>query len=284
VSQTKRLYADELELPASVSSLAASHNARPPSRADAMWDAKWLILLAAIVASGIAIAASFVVPEQFSSSAMVRVSTPTTNGLSQDQVEGQNALANQYVQIATTSPILDDAKKHLGNKGPGRAGTTSASTVANQNLVRISATGDSAGTAASRANAVADAFAHYVNRLNARAGRASTSGLTPRLRAVQAELTKTQRTIEDLVARGAKSDGAQLAQQQDLAALLLSQRQAILSGGASATPTLDVLARAEPGGRTQPRPVLYALVAFFVVAIAAAQVSAFAAARKHRRG
>jgi capsular polysaccharide biosynthesis protein len=284
VSETQHHHADDLELPISLRSLAVRQHATAPPRADAMWDAKWLILLAAIVAAGIAVAASFVVPEQFSSSATVRVSTPTTNGLSQDQVQGQNALANQYVQIAKTPPILDDAKKVLGNEGRGLTGATSASTVANQNLVRISATGDSAGGAARRANAVADAFAHYVNRLNTSAGRAGTSRLTSRLRAVQAELTKSQRKIDDLVAGGAKGRNAQLAQQQDLAALLLSQRQAILSGGASLTPNLDVLARAEPGGRTQPRPVLYALVAFFLVAIATAQVAAFAAAREHRRG
>jgi hypothetical protein len=283
VSQTKPYYADDLELPVSLRSLPA----RPPSpsRADAMWDAKWLILLAALVAAGIAVAASFVVPEQFSSSAMVRVSTPTNNGLSQDQVEGQNALANQYVQIAKTSPILTDAKKTLaGGDATGLTGAISASTVANQNLVRISATGDTAGGAARRANAVAGAFAHYVNSLNIRAGAAGTSKLTTRLRAVQTELTRTQGKIDDLITAGAKNDSVALVQQQDLAAVLISQRQAILASGASATPTLDVLAHAEAGGRTQPRPVLYALVACFVVAIAASQVAAFAAARKFRRG
>jgi capsular polysaccharide biosynthesis protein len=257
------------------------------TRWQAIWAARWYVLLSALIAAGLAYAASHVVPKRFSSAAVVRVTLPTSAGLSEQSVQAANGLANQYTQVATAGPILARAAATLGAAGQGLGGSVSASTVASQNLVQISARASSPGVAQARANAMAIAFASYLNEENAKAASGSTNAAKQQLGRIQGRIQKLQLQIDTLLA--SRESGlplsvarrARLSSMQNEAASLQSLQQSLLvaqvGGG---TPILRVFSPAGPGGQTQPRPTLYTVVAFLVVLLIAAQIAALLGTRR----
>jgi|ERR1700677_673848 len=262
----------------------------PWTRWDAIWDARWWVLLAAVITAVVAFGVSHAIPKRFSSGAVVRVTLPATAGISEQSVQAANDLATQYTQIATAGPIVAQAASTLGSAGAGLTADVSAATVASQNLVKITARASSPTTAQDRANAMASAFTGYLNRENANNASRSAAASYAQLRHVQTRLQEIEVQIDQSLAvrEGGRplstSKRAQLSLLQSESATLQSLQQSLLvaqvGGG---TPTLSVFAPAGPGSQTQPRPTLYALVAFLVALLVAAQTAAFADARRGYR-
>ncbi len=252
----------------------------PRTRWEAIWQARWYILVAAIAVGALAFLVSHLVPKRFSSSAIVRVTLPSSAGLSEQAVQASNDLASQYTQVATAGPIVARAAAKLGAQGHGLTGNVSASTVASQNLVEISARAGSATVAQDRANAMAKAFAHYLNRENARSANNSAGSSGKQLRRTQTRIQADELAIDtDLATREAgkpltASQRAHLSSLESEVATLQSLQQSLLSAQIGAgTPTLSVFSPAGVGSQTQPRPTLYALVAFLVALLIASQIA-----------
>lgn len=258
-----------------------------PSRWRAVWKARWLLIAAAIVAAGIAIAVSRVIPTRYSASAVVRVTLPQSAGLSEQSVQAANTLASQYSQVATAGPIVERAAVTLGGDGRGLSGDVSASTVSSENLVQISARASTSAVAVARANAMATAFAEYLNAENLKTATASTRAAAKQLTRVQARLQSAGLKLDTELARRESGKALTVPQRAELDALqaevasLDSLQQSLLTREqSSGTPSLKLFSPATTASKTQPRPLLYAIVAFIVVLLGAAQIVSFVAANR----
>ena len=252
------------------------------SGADAVWRAKWWILAAAAVAGLAIAAASYLVPATYKSSATVRVVAQSQAGVPSDQiVQASNDLASEYAQLGTSQPIVSAAATQLGMPTGDLQSKVSAGTVSGQNLVQISVQASSPGTAEKRTSAVASQFAAYVRGKNAQQASEYAADVKTKLAPLDAAIAAARRDI----ASGGSSAG-QIAKQSTLSDLL-TQRQTALSQLATATaagqPLVEVFAPAGPGSKVSPKPVLYGIIAFCVVALVAAQLSTVILSRRIRR-
>lgn len=240
-------------------------------RGSVVWRAKWWILAAAVAAGAGTYFGSRLIPASYEASALISVtSAPVSGGIS-DAVVASNDLASQYAQLVDSAPVLTRAKAGLGAEASGLAGAVSAGTVAGQNLVSVRADGSTPTAAQRRANAVADSFVTYITGVNATRAQALISSVKKQLAANASAVT-----AEELQALRAIANGN--ATRVDVAGLLGtlgSQKQQLLAdvvqNAAAAQPSVDVAVPAEAGTKTQPRPLLYAIVAFFAVALVVAE-------------
>ncbi|MDX6647625.1 MAG: hypothetical protein QOK40_3352 [Miltoncostaeaceae bacterium] len=263
----------------------------PVSRGALIWRAKRLILAVAAVCGVLTLVVSMLVPATYSSSATVRVSFPPALGGLRDTVLASNDLASQYAQLVTSTPVVDDAARRLGISSSNLRGAISAGTVADQNLISLSAQGSSAAEAGGRSNALADAFTRYLAQANARQTAAYATVVSKRLLPLQRQIDAAQARMAR-AARGFAAAGqgareaanATFASQQSLLATLQGQRQQLLSGlaqaAAGAQPSVEIVTVAGPGDKVQPRPVLYAVLALVLGGLVTAQIVVLA----HRRG
>jgi Chain length determinant protein len=252
------------------------------TRWQAIWAARWIVLGAALAAAVLALAVSAVIPKRFSASAIVRVTLPQSAGLSEQSVQAANDLASQYTQIATAGPIVAKAAASLGPAGAGLSAAVSASTVNSENLVQISARGDTAGAATARANAMAAAFVDTLNGENAANAAAAAHRFTHQLDLIQARLLVTQQKLDNnltLRESGAALNQRQRAEvnalQNEVTSLEGAQQTLLSSQVSTGTPTLKLFSPSTSASQTQPRAPLYALVAFIVVLLSAAQIASF---------
>ena len=250
------------------------------TRWQAIWWARWVILAAAIIAAALAIGVSKLIPTRYSASAIVRVTLPTSAGLSEQSVQAANDLASQYTQIATAAPVVEKAEASLGPAGAGLSSEISASTVSSENLVQITARGDSAEVAKDRANATAAAFAQQLNTENAQNAATAARASARQLEKVQSRLQKAQQRLDTVLAIR-ESGGTLTAHeraaidslQSEVSSLEGLQQSLFSSQVSTGTPTLKVFSPATGASKTQPRPSLYAIVAFIVVLLVAAQIA-----------
>lgn len=236
-------------------------------RGSVVWRAKWWILAAAVAAGIGTYFGSGSIPKSYEASAVVSVTSAPVSGGMSDAVRASNDLASQYAQLVDSAPVLARAKAALGSDGGGLAGDVAAGTVAGQNLVSIRVDAGSRGAAQRRANAVAEAFVAYITGVNRARAEALITSVKEQLAANAAAVTAQQLKVLQSLAKGT-------AARTDIAGLLGtlgSQRQQLLAdlvqNAAAAQPTVEVAVPADPGKKTQPRPVLYAVVAFFVAAL-----------------
>ena len=254
-------------------------------RALAIWNAKWWILLAAIAAAGIAIGVSALIPPTYQASATIRVAAQAGQGNAQDAVQASNDLAGQYAQLVNSSPIIKAASARANVAPSALVSSISAGTVADQNLIKIDANARNPAVAVRRANAVASAAAVYIRKVNESQAGSYGQSVRRLLAPIDRDIAKARREVDaaDTRSRGHSSSAA-VASRQAVLASLLAQRQQVLASVAQSTagsqPSVQVFARADAGSKTWPKPVLYAVVAFVVVALAAAQIAAFAARRR----
>jgi capsular polysaccharide biosynthesis protein len=253
------------------------------SGVDAVWRAKWYILAAAILA-GLAIgAASYLIPATYKSSATVRVVAQSQAGVPSDQiVQASNDLASEYAQLGTSQPIVSAAASQLGMSTGDLQSKVSSGTVSGQNLVQISVQASSPGAAEKRTSAVASQFAAYVSGKNAQQAAQYAASVRAKLAPLDSAIAAARHDI----ATGGGNSATQIAKQSTLSDLL-TQRQTALSQLATATaagqPLVEVFAPAGPGSKVSPKPVLYGIIAFVVVALVAAQLSTVILSRRIRR-
>jgi capsular polysaccharide biosynthesis protein len=263
-------------------------------RLSVLWRAKWWLLAIALAAGGAAYGISrYAVSPTYSSSADVVITAHTVSGGLSDAITASNNLASQYAQLADSPPVLARASRDLPDGGHGLAAATSAGTVSDQNLVRVTATAGTPRLAQRRANAVSNAFVVHINAVNADAAAQLRSSVERQLNSSQQAIAKAEASVaaatrNALAARKSRIPGLSsvLAARQSLLASLITQRQSILSdldqSSVEAQPSVRVSAVAGLGTQIQPKPVLYAGVAAVVTALAAGQVLVLV--RLRRRG
>ncbi|MEN3279601.1 MAG: hypothetical protein V7607_741 [Solirubrobacteraceae bacterium] len=246
--------------------------AAPPDRVTLIWRAKWLILAVAVAATAVTYALSSAVAPTYRASAVVRVSVQSDGGISRDVVEGANELASQYAQLVTGDRVLRRAAATLGEQPGGLRPQVSAGTVASQNLIRVDARAGSVDRAMRRANAIAQAFAREQTALNAAQSLAYARSVRRRLAPVDAQIAAARKAA---VAAKGTTDTAAV---QSTLTSLMTQRQQVEStlaqAAANSEPAVDVYESAGGAAQVQPKPKLYAGLAFIVSLLLAAQLVA----------
>jgi hypothetical protein len=222
------------------------------------------LAVATAVAAEVYVMSSHLAPV-YRSSADVRVSVPQTTALTNLTISAANDLAAQYAQLAGSAPVVVGAEARLFGADQLLApGDISASTVASQNLIRITAAGDTPGRAQRRADAAAKAFLDYVNSLNSSQITRYATIVSKTLRPTNVQIADTQRAVHTTRGSARKDQqllltGMQLQRQQTRLTLdqtTLDQR-----------PLVAEVSAAVPGHKVSPRPLLYAAVAFAVLLI-----------------
>jgi capsular polysaccharide biosynthesis protein len=272
---------------------AALEPAGPADRLQALWASKWWILGIAVVVCAATVVVSLAVSPTYQSSATVRVVVQPSGGAPRETVLASNDLASQYAQVADSSPVIELAAKRLG-EAPGTVNAAiSAGTVGDQNLVSIKAQAGDATVAQDRANAVARSFINWIRATNRRQAAQLETAVDRRLQPLEAEIARARTDVAEAadalaaartpVAVSAAS--ARLTSQETLLASLLAQRQQFATTFAQsdvlAEPSVVLVTAAGRGGKVQPKPLVYGIVAFVAAALVAGQL--FALLRGSRR-
>jgi hypothetical protein len=245
-----------------------------------------LVILGAIVfpliVAAVVYGVSNSIPATYESNGSFRVTIPNQQGLNDTVISAANDLATQYSQLAAASPVISAAARQLGERPDSLKSAITGGTVNAQNLVEVTATGDSAGLAERRAGAVIVALRAYVDRINAQQSQTYSNNVSQGLAPVEKEIASYQAQL-----RQAKT----LIQRQNLNLILgslLAQRQQVLSSLAENTaagrPTLQGISQESSANKVRPRPALYALVGGIVAALISARVAQLLLRRRRPDG
>jgi uncharacterized protein involved in exopolysaccharide biosynthesis len=252
------------------------------------------VIFAALVAAA-AFFGARLFPSTYSSSATVQVALQQSTGVPNETLIAANQLAAQYAQLATSNVVLQAAAADLHVPTSSLDGAVSASPVGQVNLISVSSTGTTPVESRKRADAVARALTANLiatNRRRAntfmRTATAPTAAANRQIASLQAAIADGTKALAGPLSVDARSSAlAILSGQQQTLASLLSQRSQVLSRlaeeAALGRPTIVVVKAAGPGGRTQPAPLVYAVVGGIVGFIVAAQLFILAAQRRQRR-
>jgi hypothetical protein len=214
--------------------------------------------------------ASARLPAVYRSSADVRVSIPDTTDVNNLTISAANDLASQYAELAGSVPVVLGAQARLLNADQQlAAGDVSASPVASQNLIRITASGDTPGRAQRRTNAVAAAFLAYVNQVDDQQSTSYTNIVAKTLRPTNAQIRAARRAVATTTG-GARRDHALVLQ-----GMLLQRQQTRLNidqDTLGQRPLVSEVSSAAPGAKVSPRPALYAAIAFAVLLLGLGRV------------
>jgi hypothetical protein len=230
------------------------------------------ILVAGIAAVAIAVL-TFVVSNAISAtykaSAQLRVTVNGTNGLGQDAVLGANQLAAQLVQLAPTDAVLAHPAAQLGMSTSRLRSALSIGTVAQQNIVEVSATGSSKAQAEQRAGVVTSGLLAYLAGDARNQLRTYRSSVDEVIAGMDNQLQRLSRTTGKLAP-------AQLGVIQGEAGGIAGQAEALrgqlAQHQATSVPTVQEIQGATTASKTTPQPLLYAIVALLVAGFVAAQL------------
>jgi capsular polysaccharide biosynthesis protein len=252
--------------PPTDSTVAVSPGPRRPRRGRRRLLALPLIVAPVAVAVAVYAISSRTTPTYEASSTLRIVAQ---GGLSDQLVTASNDLASQYAQLADAPPVIARAARALHVRASELGGKVSGGTVAAQNLISIAARADSQAAAVRRSQAVAIGFIDYASTLNERQANVYARSVRDRLKPLDAQIA----TARKLLNGGGTS-------QQNSASLLYSnllvQRQQLLASlaqdAAASQPGVQLVAPAATASKVQPKPELYALVAFVAAALVAARI------------
>lgn len=246
-------------------------NGRVPARNPRGLGLRIAIATVAVVLAGvITYAVSSSVPATYKSTSELRVSVNGSTGLGQDSIQASNELTAQLVQLLPTNAVLANPAAKLGMSPSALQSTVSVGSVAQENLLQVSATGSSPAQAQQRAATVTAAFLSYM-RTDARVQATSYThvlqggiqSMGSRLAKLEGQLNGASGTRTATVIEG---EIASLQTQQQTLETDLAERQA------SSAPVIQSLQSAGAGSKVSPRPTLYAIVALVVAAFVAAQI------------
>jgi capsular polysaccharide biosynthesis protein len=244
---------------------------------------RWLLagllcLLISVAVAGIAYGVGKKLPATYQSSGLIRIALASQNGISDPVVTAANDTATQYAQLASSQPIQRLAAQQLRVPVNSLDGKISGSTLGAQNLVQVTATASSPGTAAARADAASAALERYITRLNTQESAQYVGG-------VQRSLGQINQEISTITDRLARETAGQASTDTVLLDSLNAQRIQLLGqvarDAASNQPTLQVVNRSSSASEVSPQSKLYAVVAFVVALIITGRV-AFALVRRRR--
>jgi capsular polysaccharide biosynthesis protein len=136
----------------------------------------------------------------------------------QSVIGGNQALAVSYARVIAAHSVVKAAGRDAGTGTRAAASRLSASPVPGSTLIQVEATGPRTGDAVALANAGSRALISYVEK----ATRDTTSnGALSRFRAAQADMTRIQRKVNSLQAKGPKRASDLARAQVDLEAAKL---------------------------------------------------------------
>ena len=209
-------------------------------------------------------------PATYSSDGLIRVALASQQGIQDPVVTAANDIASQYAQLASSQPVQVLTAAKLGVAPKSLDGKINGSTLSAQNLVQVTATGDSSSVAVARAGAATTSLQQYVTRLNAQQTAQYVSD-------AQSGLQQTNANIAQLSARLAKDSPANRTSDSIVIASLNGTRDQLLGqiarDAAGNQPSLQVVEVASSPSKTSPKPWLYALVAFVVALIISLRVA-----------
>jgi hypothetical protein len=253
----------------------------PPTRSTMVWRRKWWIVLAAVVVAAVVYGVTSQLSPRYEASATVQVALLGGNATSEG-VTAANDLASQYAQIIDSDPVVNSVARRLAVSPDDIRDNVSGATVNDQNLISVSAKAGDGAEATRRATAAARALVSYVTR----SVRTQSASVNEEALAQLKPLDDQIRALRKKVAGASASESRSqeyIASQQSLATLE-AQRAAtigdIARSGASGRPSLQLLNPAGAGNKVSPKPTLYAIAAFIIALLLAAQLSSFAGRRR----
>ena len=258
------------------------------ARAPIIWRAKYVIVGVSLLFGAATYQLSPYVPATWSASSDVLVSSRAP-AASTDAVSGTNDLAAQYAQLAGTAAVLAQAAEQAQVPAGVLAGSTSAGTLANTNIIRITVTAGDADAASRGAAAVSVALITQARTL-----MAGTAGVDPaqlklidqlidRARANVGSLTEEVGSAAPLSARAAAATASLGNAEEQVLALTLKRIDIVNQARRDAAGQGVSLASLTPeprAGQTAPKPLLYSLVGLVAIGVITTEL---AVARGRRR-
>jgi capsular polysaccharide biosynthesis protein len=238
------------------------------------------IAIVLLIACGVSLATYAIssgLSATFRSSTQLRVQVDEASGLGSDSLLASNELTAQLVQLVPTQAVLAKPAAQLGVSVATLRSSISAGSVAQQNLLQITAEAPSAAQAQLRASTVTKDFAAYLTKDTKHQIAAYTNSLTAQIQAVNhsyARLAKQLQTATGSQANVIQGELGSLAGQQQ------SLRNQVTNRTAAGVPSIQLVQDAGAGSQVAPRPTLYAIVAFVVAAFVAAQLLALSERRR----
>jgi succinoglycan biosynthesis transport protein ExoP len=176
------------------------------------WSWLWLILLAGLLAGGVAYYISIRTTPIYQSSTKLLVSNPSNLGaLDTTSLVADYNMTGTYEKMLTDRPVLQGVidKLKLSMSPDELQGSISVANVQDTQLLVVSVSDTSPTRAADIANAIGDVFSARVRELQAQRYTASLTGLEQQVNDMEQQVTSTKKTI------AATTDANTLAQLQD---------------------------------------------------------------------
>jgi len=226
------------------------------------------VVAAAIIAGVLTYAVSGAVTPTFSSASELRVVVGGISGLGEDSLVASNDLTAQLVQLVPTNKVLQAPAATLGLSVSALRSAISVGSVAQQNLLQITAEGSSAAASQRRAEAVTKDFISFMASDSRSLTDNSSASLSKSVQALNQQLGHIAAELHH-------ADGAQSAILQSQYDSTLTQSQALSAEiaqlDAAGIPVIQEVQSAALGAEVAPRPKLYAIVAALVAAFIAVQ-------------
>ncbi len=212
---------------------------------------KWVVLLTVLIALGIALAASFLIPPTYAAATTLRIAT-TTSGRVLDQrydIEYADRLMNTYTKIATSGPVLSQLAQKLGTSRPP---PVSVEVPANTELMKLTVEDRDPGRAAIAANLLAKIVIDDFQTHYAQTGQSAQETLSSRLNQAAIDLEQARQKYDATVAQAPQDQPritaarVELDRQQQLYNELLTQYEQARLLSTTATNTIAVVDPALP--------------------------------------
>jgi len=257
-------------------------------RPQLIWRARFAIVGVSVVLAAATYVISALLPGTYSASSDVLVSS-TSAQTSVDAVNGANDLATQYAQFARTAVVMNDAAGRAGISSSKLTADTTAATVANTNIVRITVKSGSSAEAGRGALAVSDALVAQTQKMlspAARTNQVQLDNLDKLLSQTKSDVTKLSNALADAApgSSRAQSINTQLNNAQQQVTALALKRIDLLGQDTRSTTGIGVqlsgLTPQPTAAKVAPRPTLYALVALIAGLVLTTELAVMSGRRK----
>lgn len=213
----------------------------------------------------------------YRSSTQLSVQVAEASGLGSDSLLASNELTQQLVQLVPTQAVLAKPAQQLGMSVAALRASISAGSVAQQNLLQITAEAPSAAQAQTRASTVTRDFAAYLAKDTKHQIAAYANGLSAELAAVNNSYARLARQLQSTTGSQANVIQGELG---SLASQQQSLRNQVTNRASAGVPSVQLVQDAGAGSQVAPKPTLYAIVAFVVAAFVATQLLALSERRR----
>jgi capsular polysaccharide biosynthesis protein len=250
----------------------------------------WLVVLAALLAGGIAFVISRNQTPVYRAGTTVLVTPGSTQALDNySSLIASERLAQTYAQLVQSAPVMKETYRRLAaefaddpNAGDPASGfSVSAEPVRDTQLLRVSVTGTDPDLITDAANTLVEVFIEWQAAIQQARYAESKANLTAEMELVQANIQAAEARIRTLQAEGEGADQNevvrlqdQLAQYRNSYSALLSSYSSIGLAEANSGATVTVVTPAEkPTVPISPRVTRSTLLAAAVGALLAAGVA-----------